>query len=87
MPVTDITRNLISRLPQHPESARMRVVIQESLAVAEKFEAKRRELESTGHLTPRGRREALKEALTKQLARDLRERRSRSPRRWIGCAR
>ena len=73
MSVSDITRNLVSRLPQHPESARMRVVIQETLAVAEKFEAKRRELESKGHLTPHGRREALKEALTKQFARDLRD--------------
>ena len=69
-----LVESLVSRLPKHhPEADKMRVAIVECLAAAEKFEAKRRELDAKGHLTPRGRHEALKEQLVKESARDLRD--------------
>src|SRR5215217_2018428 len=68
-----LKRSLIARLPNHPDGARMAVVINEVLQVAQKFEERRRELELANHLTAHGRREALKKELVERHARDLRD--------------
>ena len=60
----------------HPQAAAMRRVVEDALAVASQFAARRAELDADPKLTSLGRKETLKQELVRRHARDLRDARA-----------
>jgi hypothetical protein len=71
MNISPRTKTLLDRLPNHPLSALMRTAMITALAAGEEFAQHKSRLARDGRLTPQGRQEALKAALTNTFGRVL----------------
>lgn len=65
------TQSLLDRVPVHAIAATVKTSIVDALGAAESFAAKKAELETSGTLTARGQRQALRDALVHQYGKDL----------------
>jgi hypothetical protein len=75
MSISERTKHILdgidSRIPDHPLKATVKNSIINALSAAEKFAAKKAELERSETLTPRGRHQALLDSLVNQYGKDL----------------
>lgn len=66
-------QQILAGFPSHPVAQDLRKVVTESLAISDRFERRRAEVDKDGRLSPKGRTDALSDALVKTFGHELRD--------------